>query len=184
MTADPRDEVSVVDDDPSWRARFMAERDSIVDAPRAVAPPLALIEHVGSTAVPGLAAKPIIDIMVAREGPPEREQVSASLARIGYEHVPKPESTENSFFRHGETLDTTIHPHITIVESPFGLRMLRFRDALRASPRLAADSEVFKRQLAERFPHDRPSYTRAKGPFIRSALGRHPGRNRRAHESR
>jgi GrpB-like predicted nucleotidyltransferase (UPF0157 family) len=173
MAADPHYEVSVVDYDPVWQERFTAQRDSIVDALRDMALPLVLVEHVGSTAVPGLAAKPIIDIMVAYEELPPLDQATEALATIGYEHVPKPEVTESYFFRQGETLDSTIHLHITTVASPFGKQMLRFRDALRASPDLAAEYAVFKRQLAEQFPHDRPSYTQAKGPFIASALDGH-----------
>lgn len=170
MATDPHNEVSVVDYDPVWGERFAAQRARILGALRDIAPPLALVEHVGSTAVPGLAAKPIIDIMVAYATLPGLDDVSEPLAAIGYEHVPKPEFTESYFFRQGETLDTTIHLHITTVESPFGTQMLRFRDALRASPDLAADYADFKRRLAEQYPNDRPSYTLAKGPFITNAL--------------
>ena len=166
---DPHNEVAVVDYDPGWIATFEAQRDIIVAALDAVEQRLVSVEHVGSTAVPGLAAKPIIDIMVCYERLPELDAILAPLAAIGYAHVPKPEFTESYFFRHGETFEGTIHLHITSIISEFGLQMLRFRDALRASPTLAAAYADFKRGLAAQFPHDRPSYTAAKGPFVARA---------------
>lgn len=170
MTDDPHNEVSVTDYDPEWIATFEAERDSIVKAVSSLHLVPVVVEHVGSTAVPGLAAKPIIDIMICYESMPPIDLVSSLLATIGYQHIDKPEFTESYFFRRGETLDSTIHLHVTTLSSEFGQMMLRFRDALRASPRLAADYAAFKRQLAGQFPHDRPSYTQAKGPFVLQAI--------------
>lgn len=169
MKADPHNEVAVIDYDPAWIATFESERARILAVLSAVEPPL-LVEHVGSTAVPGLAAKPIVDIMVSFERLPEIEQVSESLGAIGYTLVPKPEFTESYFFRKGTRLAETIHLHVTTVASEFGLQMLRFRDALRASPSLATDYAAFKRRLAEQYPHDRPAYTVAKGPFITGTI--------------
>jgi GrpB-like predicted nucleotidyltransferase (UPF0157 family) len=166
---DPHNEVAVVDYDPQWIATYEQQRDIIVATLEAAGQPLVSVEHVGSTAVPGLAAKPIIDIMVCYERLPSLDAIIAPLAAIGYAHVPKPEFTESYFFRYGETFEGTIHLHITSATSEFGLQMLRFRDALRASPSLAADYAAFKRGLAEQFPHDRPSYTAAKGPFVSRA---------------
>jgi GrpB-like predicted nucleotidyltransferase (UPF0157 family) len=166
---DPHNEVAVVDYDLGWIATFEEQRDIIVAALDAAGQRIVSVEHVGSTAVPGLAAKPIIDIMVCYEDMPTLDAILALLAAIGYAHVPKPEFTESYFFRHGETFEGTIHLHITTATSEFGLQMLRFRDALRASPSLAADYAAFKRGLAEQFPHDRPSYTAAKGPFVSRA---------------
>lgn len=171
MGRDPHNEVSVIDYDPAWVATFESERDSIIAAVSAIEPPLVLIEHVGSTAVPGLAAKPIVDIMVCYEHLPEIDRISEPLAAVGYALVPKPEFTESYFFRRGETLDGTVHLHVTTVSSDFGRQMLRFRDALRDSPSLAADYAAFKRGLANQYPHDRPSYTLAKGPFITRIIG-------------
>lgn len=172
MAVDPHLDVAVVGYDPKWRTRFAEQQRLLADALGSIEPPVLVIEHVGSTAVPGLDAKPIIDIMVTFESLPPLHTVAGPLATIGYEHVPKPEFTESHFFRRGATLEGTDHLHVTSVESEFGLQMLRFRDALRAVPELAADYAAFKRQLAEQFPHDRPSYTRAKGPFIAEALRR------------
>lgn len=165
----PHNEVAVVDYDPGWITTFEEQRDIIVAALDAAGQPHVSVDHVGSTAVPGLAAKPIIDIMVSYDRLPELDAILPPLAAIGYAHVPKPEFTESYFFRHGETFEGTIHLHITTVTSEFGLQMLRFRDALRASPGLAADYAAFKRGLAAQFPHDRPSYTAAKGPFVTRA---------------
>jgi GrpB-like predicted nucleotidyltransferase (UPF0157 family) len=175
MQDDPHNEVSVIDYDPAWIAIYESERDQIVAALSTIEPALLLIEHVGSTAVPGLAAKPIVDIMVCYERLPEIDRVASALAEIGYAYVSKPEFTESYFFRRGESLDNTIHLHVTTITSEFGLQMLRFRDALRASPNLAADYAAFKRGLADQYPHDRPSYTLAKGPFITGVIGTQRG---------
>jgi len=168
---DPHNTVAVIDYDPAWIATYEQQRDTIVAALDAAGQPHASVEHVGSTAVPGLAAKPIIDIMVCYEILPDLATILPLLAGIGYAYVPKPEFTESYFFRHGATFEGTIHLHITTATSEFGLQMLRFRDALRASPDLAADYAAFKRGLAAQFPHDRPSYTAAKGPFVTGIIG-------------
>lgn len=170
MTDDPHNEVSVTDYNPEWISIFEAERDRIVEAVSSLCPHPLVIEHVGSTAVPGLAAKPIVDIMICYEVLPPIESVADLLATIGYQHIDKPEFTESYFFRRGESLENTVHLHVTTIASGFGQMMLRFRDALRASPRLAADYATFKRQLAGQYPHDRPSYTQAKGPFVLHAI--------------
>jgi GrpB-like predicted nucleotidyltransferase (UPF0157 family) len=171
---DPHFEVSVVDYDPAWIATYERQRDIVVAALDDAGQPHAAVEHVGSTAVPGLAAKPIVDIMVCYELLPDLDEILSPLDAIGYIHVPKPEFTESYFFRRGETFDGSIHLHITSSASEFGLQMLRFRDALRASPSLAADYAAFKRGLAKQFPHDRPSYTAAKGPFVTSIINPQP----------
>ena len=174
MAGDPHNEVAVLDYQPGWVTVFDMERERIVTALAAIDPQLDAIEHVGSTAVAGLASKPIVDIMVTYSRLPNVHDITEALAPLGYELVDKPEFTESYFFRRGTTLDSTIHLHITTDTSAFGLQMLRFRDALRASPSLAAEYSAFKRELAERFPDDRPSYTNAKGPFILRVIGQSP----------
>lgn len=174
MAHDPHNEVAVLDYQPGWVAVFEAERDRIAAALTVTDSPPAGIEHVGSTAVAGLASKPIVDIMVTYTRLPDVDDITAALATPGYELVDKPEFTESLFFRRGATLESTIHLHVTTDTSAFGLQMLRFRDALRASPNLAAEYAAFKRGLAERFPDDRPSYTSAKGPFIMRVIGESP----------
>jgi GrpB-like predicted nucleotidyltransferase (UPF0157 family) len=169
MAGDPHSHVAVVDYDPAWVRTFEEQRDAIMAAVQTAGQPVALVEHVGSTAVPGLAAKPIIDIMVCYAQLPELASILAPLAAIGYAYVPRPDFTESYFFRRGDTFESIIHLHVTTLTSEFGLQMVRFRDALRASPALAADYAAFKRALAEQFPDDRPAYTAAKGPFVSRA---------------
>jgi GrpB-like predicted nucleotidyltransferase (UPF0157 family) len=107
--------------------------------------------------------------MVCYAQVPPLPTILAPLAAIGYDYVPRPDFTESYFFRRGETFESIIHLHVTSLTSEFGLQMVRFRDALRASPALAADYAAFKRALAEQFPDDRPAYTAAKGPFVTRA---------------
>jgi len=169
MHDNPHNHVAVVDYDPAWVKMYEDQRDAIVAALDDAGLPVARVEHVGSTAVPGLAAKPIIDIMVCYDELPALEVLLTPLTSIGYRYVPRQDFTESYFFRRGDSFEGAIHLHVTTLDSEFGLQMLRFRDALRASPSLAADYAAFKRTLAEQFPDDRPSYTAAKGPFVSRA---------------
>jgi GrpB-like predicted nucleotidyltransferase (UPF0157 family) len=174
MAGDPHNEVTVLDYQPGWKAVFDTERARVAAALSVVDSAPVEIEHVGSTAVAGLASKPIVDIMVTYEQLPDVERITAALATLGYELVDKPDFTESLFFRRGTTIESTIHLHVTTDTSQFGRQMLRFRDALRASPSLAAEYAAFKRDLATQFPNDRPSYTNAKGPFIVRIIGQPP----------
>jgi alkanesulfonate monooxygenase SsuD/methylene tetrahydromethanopterin reductase-like flavin-dependent oxidoreductase (luciferase family)/GrpB-like predicted nucleotidyltransferase (UPF0157 family) len=171
IESSPHNAVAILDYDPAWVDSYDEQRAAILAALTPFAGEPIAVEHVGSTAVPGLAAKPIIDMMVAYQRLPPLELVIGPLETAGYQHVPRPEFTESYFFRRGGHDEGSHHLHITTVDSAFGRHMLRFRDALRASPALAADYAGFKRRLADRYPNDRPSYTRAKGPFVAGVLG-------------
>lgn len=125
------------------------------------------IEHVGSTAVPGLAAKPVIDLVVVVE--PERVQEAIDrLAAVGYVHrgdlgVEGREafSSPDSERRH--------HLYVSATGSEELRAQLAFRDRLRRDTALAAEYEALKRELAVRFRDDRPGYTEAKTDFVVAA---------------
>ena len=127
------------------------------------------LEHVGSTAVPGLAAKPIIDILAGR---PPRSAVApyiAAFRQLGYEHLGTEGIPGRQFFRRG--VPRTEHLHLVTWSSAFWKDQLTFRDALRADPALAREYETLKYDLAARLsPEERRLYTDAKGPFIRRVL--------------
>lgn len=161
----PGDSVLIVDYDPRWPALFEEERRRILgvlgeDRPR--------IEHVGSTAVPGLAAKPVIDLLVGAPRPPTEGQ-RRRLAELEYVSMGELGIPGREFFRKGAP--RTHHLHWTAFGGSFWASHVAFRDALRRDPALAREYERLKRALAGRFPNDREAYTEGKTPFIERVLG-------------
>ncbi len=128
------------------------------------------IEHVGSTAVPGLAAKPILDILVAVSDFQKALKAAPLLADLGYEHRPDEESPDRHFFRRRVDGRRTHHLSLAEPTSSHYRNTIVFRDALRADPRLAKAYEALKLDLANRFPHDREAYSRGKTQFVVDVL--------------
>lgn len=152
--------IEIADYDPGWPARFETER-------RRLTPllPGATIHHIGSTAVPGLAAKPIIDLMALVED--LDAPIGALVARGGYQF---PEAFNAELVgRRWLCRPSASHrsDHLHLVRDRAELdRHLRFRDRLRADPALAGEYAQLKRGLAERFGDDREAYTAAKAAFV------------------
>lgn len=160
--------VSVVEHDPAWAARFAEEAQVI----RRAAGPLAReVEHVGSTAVPGLVAKPILDIAVAVRAAGDIEEVVRRLVGEGYLDLGD-QGREGGYLlaRESEPGTRTVHLHIVPFEDEQWAGYLSFRDALRRDARLREEYDVLKRALAAQYSQDREQYTRAKHEFIRRAL--------------
>lgn len=132
------------------------------------------IHHVGSTAVPGLTAKPIIDILAGVRDLDESRACFEPLAELDYLHAPYL-SEEMHWFCKPHPSRRTHHLHLIPVDSKRYTDELAFRDRLRADPDLAAKYLALKRHLARRFARDREAYTNAKSDFVRGALsqGRH-----------
>ena len=154
-----RREIVIADSDPAWPRRYEAERERIAAAlgERALR-----IEHVGSTAVPGLAAKPIVDVLV--------EVASldhADLEAAGY--VLRVREEGHRMYR---TRELDVHVHVWPSGSPDIASHLAFRDRLRASPEDRRRYEALKRELATRDWPDMNHYAEAKGPLIREILAR------------
>lgn len=159
--------VRLVPPDPDWPARFERERIELEGAiGRWVE---GGIHHVGSTAVPGLEAKPIIDILAGVRDLEIARACFEPLADLDYLYAPYLPK-EMHWFCKPDPAHRTHHLHLVPVGSPRYREELAFRDRLRADPRLAADYAALKRQLAERYRDDREAYTDAKGAFIRAAL--------------
>lgn len=162
--------VMIVDYDPQWPILYEEEKARILGV---IGHKVVAIEHIGSTAVPGLGAKPIIDIMVAVRHLSEAEQCIEPLQSVGYEYVPEHEDfiPERRYFRKGHP-ETHRHLHIVEPTSDFWERHLFFRDYLRAHPKVARQYYELKRQLATKSGSDRQTYTDAKTPFIESVITR------------
>jgi GrpB-like predicted nucleotidyltransferase (UPF0157 family) len=162
--------VVLVEYDSHWPERYQYEKNRILHAlgERVVA-----IEHIGSTAIPGLGAKPIIDIMVAvRSLADDLPQCIEPLRRLGYEYVSRPDFTDSAFFCHGAWGPSTRHLHLTEYGSVFWHDKLLFRDFLRVHSDTAAEYYALKRSLAAQHAANRTAYTDAKSSYIRAVVNR------------
>ncbi len=153
--------------DPAWPGLFERERALVLGAIGRYA---RLVEHIGSTAVPGLAAKPIIDIMVGLDRIEDSAGCILPIEGLGYEYVREFEVTmpHRRYFRKLEGGRETHHIHMVELTHEFWRRLLLFRDVLRSRPDIAREYEALKRSLAVRHANDVEAYTEAKTPFIRT----------------
>lgn len=126
------------------------------------------IDHIGSTAVPGLEAKPIVDILVVVADSADEDAYLPAMEDCGYVlRVREPGFEEHRMFR---TPERDVHVHVLSEGSPEIERYLRFRDALRATPFLRARYQELKRSLAAQGPQDMNVYARAKSEFVEAIV--------------
>ena len=153
--------------DPKWPIAFAAERERIAGALGALA---LRIDHNGSTSVPGLAAKPIIDIQVSVRSLQPIEAYASRLAQVGYVHVPHPDDSFCPFFHRPAAWPHTHHVHVVQVGGAEERRTLAFRDYLREHPVVARQYEELKRGLAQLHSaaefSSRQAYADAKAAFV------------------
>jgi GrpB-like predicted nucleotidyltransferase (UPF0157 family) len=163
------DPVVVVPYDPAWPVRFRIESQLLHLALAALRP---AIEHIGSTSVTGLAAKPVIDMLVGVPSLAAFEAHAARLSPYGYEYIPEYERAlpERRFFKRVVRGVRTHHVHVVEVNGLYWKRYLRFRNHLRGDPWLAARYAELKRRLAGRHRHDRDAYTNGKTGFVEAVL--------------
>ena len=160
--------VRVVSYDPAWPELYVAEAARIHEAVAAVGlAPLAL-EHVGSTAIPGLAAKPILDVLAGARGEAPLRSYFEALMVAGYRHRGEQGIPGREFFRRGDP--RAYHVHLTAMGSSFWHDHLLFRDHLRRHTDARDAYARLKLALAARFPSDREAYIEAKGPFVLEVL--------------
>jgi GrpB-like predicted nucleotidyltransferase (UPF0157 family) len=164
--------IVVTDYDPAWPAMFEQERANIAAALGAL---VVTIEHIGSTAVPGLAAKPIIDLLVGVTSLEEARVCGvAALEALGYTCMPEYQSwlPDELFFRKGVGGPWTHHAHVMARSDPGWERRLVFRDYLRAHPDAAAAYVNLKRKLAEACKDDIAAYRNGKDQFVADAMAK------------
>ncbi|HTN49183.1 MAG TPA: GrpB family protein [Burkholderiaceae bacterium] len=163
------DPIRVVPYDAAWPARFRIEGQLIRIALSDLDPS---IEHIGSTSVPGLAAKPIIDIVVGVRSLEAFERHYDRLTAYGYEYIPEYERVlpDRRFFKRVVRGVRTHHVHVVEVDGLYWRRYLRFRDHLRADGFLASRYAELKRRLAARFRFDRDAYTNGKSSFVEAVI--------------
>ena len=159
----------IVPYDPGWPGRFETESARIEEA---LGDQVVRVEHVGSTAVPGLAAKPVVDIQVSVRAMAPRATYVQPLEHLGYRWALDPWTDEHEFFSLEEDGQRSFHIHVCGQGSEWERRHLAFRDWLRNHPDDAAAYERLKRDLAERHPRDPYTYTDEKSEFIRAIEAR------------
>jgi GrpB-like predicted nucleotidyltransferase (UPF0157 family) len=166
------DPIVVVPYDSNWPVRFRIESQLLHVALADLKP---TIEHIGSTSIPGLAAKPVIDMLVGVTSLDEFEPHADQLAMYGYEYIPEYERAlpDRRFFKRVVRGVRTHHVHVVQVDGLYWKRYLKFRNNLRADAWLAARYAELKRRLATRFRYDRDAYTNGKSGFVEAALAMH-----------
>lgn len=158
--------VVIEDYNPLWPAQFETLRSRLATALNSLA---LAIEHVGSTAVPGLAAKPIIDTDVLLRLRDDLPPAIAALASIGYEHRGDLGITGREAFQ-APAGNFYHHLYVCPPDSPEFRRHIAFRDHLRTHPVDASAYAHLKRELALRFRDDREAYNNAKREFVEGIL--------------
>ena len=162
----PSPSYKIVEYDPDWPALFEREKARVVSA-------LGIgeerVQHIGSTAVPGLGAKPVVDMMVGIPSIAQASKYVPPLEAIGYEW-------------RGETVPGTLYIrkagpprfnlHMTAYGGAFWEAPLLFRDYLRANRDASVEYEALKRELMSRLAHDPPAYNDGQSDFILAILDR------------
>jgi GrpB-like predicted nucleotidyltransferase (UPF0157 family) len=161
--------VAICDYSPLWPAMFEAEAQALREA---LGPSVVRVEHIGSTAVPGMGAKPIIDILVGAESLPAIERGIPGLVALGYRYIPEFEDQlpQRRYLVRPSPGPARFHVHAVEIGGPFWTEHLAFRDALRSDRELFNEYLALKRRLAEAHHADSAGYTDAKAPFIQRAI--------------
>ncbi len=164
---DPHVEIVIVEYDPRWPLLYAEERERVATALDGL---FGSIEHIGSTSVPSLAAKPIIDLLVtvSQLGPPD--SYVERLAPLDYTLFLVLGSAQRYAFGRGDP--HTHHLHIVEHGGEEHLRHIAFRDYLRAHPDTAGEYARLTRELARRFQGNRQAYNEAKTAFVREIEAR------------
>lgn len=161
------DHIQIVPYDPGWIAEFELERDRIAHVLGALA---RRIDHHGSTAVPGLDAKSVIDIQMSVDTLQPLRAYGDPLSTLGYAHVPHEDDAVCPFFHRPLQWPHTHHVHVVEFGGAEERRTLAFRDYLREHPDAARDYATLKRDVAARSaardPSSREAYAEAKTEFV------------------
>ena len=167
-----REEISITPYDPQWPELFRQEKEHLLNClPNGL---IRRIEHFGSTAVPGLAAKPIVDILVeVTDLQATRKRIAPALEAQGYDYFWRPSFGDDGppfyawFIKRQASSGRRTH-HIHMVERQFAEHWdrLLFRDYLIEHPRIAEEYQRLKLRLASAYPNDRVAYTQGKTEFI------------------
>jgi len=158
--------VTVFEYDKEWPKLFEQEQNLLLEALGKTA---VCIEHIGSTSVPGLAARPVIDIMVGLRNFAEADSLVPKAVDLGYIYIREYEDVipDRRFFRKMQNRKDTHHIHMVETSGEFWERHLLFRDYLRENPKIAAEYALLKKKLARHQWKDTNDYAEAKTQFIK-----------------
>lgn len=168
-----KERIDLVPYDPAWPARFTeVENELKRNIPRML---MLRIAHIGSTAVPGLSAKPIIDVQV-EVGDVEgvRDEVVPRMEALGYEFIWRPSMGDAApfyawFIKRDDQGARTVHVHM-VPPGQASVDRIVFREYLRAHPEEAARYEALKHQLHAKHPENRDRYTQGKTAIIQEMI--------------
>lgn len=163
MTEQMRRKVEVVEHDESWEAIFQLEEERLQHL---LGDLIVNVHHIGSTAIPGIVAKPIVDILVEVKDIQKVDQYNPGMQQLGY--IPKGEFgiSGRRFFIKGTEADRTHHVHIYEVGDIEVGRHVNFRDYLKLHPDVAMEYSRLKAKLADKYPYDIDAYMFEKNRFI------------------
>lgn len=161
--------ILIVEYDPQWPILFEQEKERIVGA---LGSTILMVEHLGSTAVPGLAAKPVIDIAVGIRSFVTSALLISPIERLGYVYDPALERLfpERRFFWKGTPIVHTYHLHLAEADHPVLHRPLQFRDYLRKHSATAEEYAALKKELAKRCGQDIDAYVAGKTALIEKVM--------------
>jgi GrpB-like predicted nucleotidyltransferase (UPF0157 family) len=172
MSYNPDDHIIIVAYDPNWKRKAEKEIEAIknlfVDADWLIE-----IQHIGSTAIPGLAAKPVIDFLIGVRSLDEAQQAIKPIEDLGYVYWYDNPNKEKMFFVKGMPpfgTGRTHHIHIVKHEGDYWQARLLFRDYLRKHPDEMLRYAKLKQEKMAQHPEDREAYTDAKGEYVASVL--------------
>ncbi|WP_027343537.1 GrpB family protein [Hamadaea tsunoensis] len=165
-----RDPIVIVPYDPAWPELFAREAARVTGALRPWL--VGDVEHIGSTAVPGLPAKPIVDMLARVRAFEPAAEARAALAGIGWVAAPEPGDADRRKYSYcfPSVEHRTHHLHVVERFSPDWPTWIIFRDRLRQDPEATAAYARIKQELAAADAEDRPRYRAGKAPFIRSVI--------------
>lgn len=161
----PHGVVFLSDPAPEWAALFAAEAARLTAA---MGPAVIAIEHYGSTSIPGIKAKPVIDLLVGLRRLDDALSLLGVMERLGYDYAAHAGVPDHHVF--GKGAARTHLTHLVEHEGRSWVQCLAFRDRLRNDPAQAAAYERLKISLAERYPNDRAAYTAGKAAFVETVL--------------
>ena len=156
--------------DPLWQKMFSQEKKKLL----AMLGNNVKIEHIGSTTIPGIVAKPEIDILIGINSLDEAQKYIKPLKSLGYPYYPRLEEAvpERRYFRKSKGIIPLFHIHMVEKKNEFWRDHILFRDHLLKNPKVAKEYSDLKKNLAKKYHSDRKTYSKEKSKFIESTLGK------------
>ncbi|MGD2251925.1 MAG: GrpB family protein [Anaerolineales bacterium] len=168
MLGQHKKDLAIVQYNPAWADLFELEAESLLDA---LGDNVLSIEHIGSTSIPGLAAKPIIDIMIAADSLEKATELIPTMEEIGYEYRPHDPIPGRRFFVKESSPEVrTHHANLTTLDSLFWRNQILFRNYLRTHDQLASEYADLKIRIAEHNAQSHQIDPNAKTEFVSRVL--------------